>query len=83
MDGSIYLLGRPIYGTTNSDQNLKVYYPEIRFRIPAQFRDKLWSKVMCWLFLGYFDENSVFHQVPKEILFNFVHIMLTTVLSGK
>jgi alpha-tubulin suppressor-like RCC1 family protein len=47
MDGSIYLLGRPIYGTTNSDQNLKVYYPEIRFRIPMQFRDKLWSKVIA------------------------------------
>jgi alpha-tubulin suppressor-like RCC1 family protein len=78
LDGSIYLLGGPVFRGQSLSEQIPKRFTEMKFQIPMSFLSKkLWNEIMFWVFLGYFDENSVFYRVPKEICFNFIHVFVT------
>jgi alpha-tubulin suppressor-like RCC1 family protein len=83
-DGSFYVLGRRLLEPEDLEGSKDInLFPRLienfKIQLPPKCIQKMWEEVMAWLFLGGTDENSIFYFLPKEILYNFVHVIINRI----
>jgi alpha-tubulin suppressor-like RCC1 family protein len=77
-DGSLYLLGDQLLKFGESTD--KIFPALIKNFTIQEARDEIQKRweMVGWLFLGRLEEKSILFQFPKEILFNFAHVITET-----
>jgi alpha-tubulin suppressor-like RCC1 family protein len=79
-EGSLYVLGDQLLKFGESrDKNFPALIKNLTIQEPRDEIQKRWEMV-GWLFLGRLEEKSILFQFPKEILFNFAHVITETKL---
>jgi alpha-tubulin suppressor-like RCC1 family protein len=78
-DHSLYIFGDLGFGfqdVTYSRESGKIQKAPFKVKLPVYIKEERWREIFRWMFLGGIDKDSFFRELPVEVTYHLVGLLL-------